>query len=107
VSSLSRFEFLLTREVDVVESVSGEGAAGPEPWECDLIPLGFGSAVFLPLNFGLLAEDIGFDEGADVHAYSVVDVGVPADGPLGEWFPGDEAVVGSLGLCGGPRTTHR
>ena len=84
--------------VDVVESVSGEGAATPKPWILRLIALGFCSSVLLPLDFYFLAQDIRLNEGADVHAHSIVQVGVPADGLLGEGLPANEEVVGCFAI---------
>lgn len=54
------------------------------------------AAVHAPLDLRRLAEDAGFDEGTDVEADAVVEVGVPADGLLFEWLPPDEDVVGGF-----------
>ena len=57
--------------------------------------------VFVPFYVGFVAEDSGpffadvgdGEEGADVEADAVVEVGVPADGLLVERFPADKDVV--------------
>ncbi len=92
-------------EVDVIQPVAAEGAALPEPGVVFLRALGFFASVFLPFDVGLGAEqagalfaagDVGGHEGADVHSHAVAEVGVPADGLLGERFPTDKEVVGRL-----------
>lgn len=62
------------------------------------------AAVFVPFDVGFVAEDSGSffanvgdgEEGADVEADTVVEIGVPADGLLVERFPADEDVVRSF-----------
>ena len=58
------------------------------------------AAVFVPgdVELGLLvvAQHLGGHEGTDVEAHAVVEVGVPADGLLGELLPADKNVVGGL-----------
>ena len=57
--------------------------------------------VFVPFYVGFVAEDSGpffadvgdGEEGADVEADAVVEVGVPADGLFFKWFPAHEDVV--------------
>ena len=58
------------------------------------------AAINTPLDVGVLAEDAGRHEGADVEADAVVEVGVPADRLLGERLPADEDVVGRLARRG-------
>ena len=62
------------------------------------------AAIFFPFDVGLgrlvVAQDFGGQERADVEAYAVVEVGVPADGLLGEWFPAHEYVVGGFAFLG-------
>ena len=58
--------------------------------------------VFVPFDVGFVAKDSSSffadvgegEEGADVEAEAVVEVGVPADGLLVERFPADKDVVG-------------
>ena len=56
------------------------------------------SPIFVPgdveLGLFVVAQDFGGHERADVHAHAVVQVGVPADGLLGQRFPAHEDVVG-------------
>lgn len=60
------------------------------------------TTVFFPVDVGFPAEDAGvffadiagLEEGADVEAHAVVEVGGPADGLFGQGFPADEDVVG-------------
>ena len=52
------------------------------------------AAIHAPFDLRRFAEDASFDEGADVEADAVVQVGVPADGLFFEWLPPDEDVVG-------------
>jgi hypothetical protein len=58
------------------------------------------AAVLVPgdVELGLLvvAQHLGGHEGADVQAHAVVEVGVPADGLLGQRLPAHEDVVGLL-----------
>ena len=61
--------------------------------------------VFVPgdveLGFLVVAQDFGGHEGADIQAHAVVQVGVPADGLLGQGFPAYEEVVGLFAVQDG------
>ena len=46
------------------------------------------------LGFLVVAQHLGGHERTDVEAHAVVEVGVPADGLLGQGLPADENVVG-------------
>ena len=63
------------------------------------------ATVFVPgdVEFWLfvVAQDFGGHEGADVQAHAVIEVGVPADGLLGQGFPANEDVVGGFAFQNG------
>ena len=71
------------REVEVVEALGAVGVL---------------AAILVPVDVELGAQDAGLDEGTDVEADTVVEVGVPAKGLLGERLPAHEDVVGRLAL---------
>ncbi len=88
-------------------SAGGVGAGlavAPEPRVVCLGALGFCATVFVPFDVGLGAKDassafaevLGGEEGADVEADAVVEIGVPADGLGIERLPANEDVVGGL-----------
>ena len=91
-------------EVFAAGGVGGGFGFAPEPGVVGFGAFGFFAAVFVPFDVGLGAEDtgsffaevLGGEEGADVEADAVVEVGVPADGLFVERFPADEEVVGGL-----------
>ena len=87
----------------MVDPLPGEVAAVPEPGELFLLAqrLRLFAAVLAPMDvrFGaqdtgpfLPARDVAGQEGADVEANAVVDVGLPADGLLPDRLPTDEEV---------------
>ena len=77
----------------VIDAVAAEHL---EPWRTFHVL----ATVLVPgdVELGLLvvAQDLGGHEGADVQAHAVVEVGVPADGLLGQGLPAHEDVVGWL-----------
>ena len=91
------------RVMPVVHPLAFEGITVPEPRELVLGALGFLAPVLGPLDVRPLAEDVGLEERADVHPDAVVEVGVPADGLLGEGLPADENVVRRLAGQGGSK----
>lgn len=81
----------------------------PEPGEVGLFALGFFASIFSPLDIGFTAEEAGafcfflsrfeiggFQEGANVEADAVVEVGMPTEGLFVEWLPTSEEIVGWL-----------
>lgn len=54
------------------------------------------AAVFAPLHVECFAEDADLHEGPDVETDAVVEVGLPAEGLIGEGLPAYEDVVGRL-----------
>jgi len=82
--------------VNVVDPLTSEGIAVPEPGILLLGTPGLVAPVLGPLDVRGLAEDAGLDEGPDVHPDAVVEVRVPADRLLGKGLPADEDVVRRL-----------
>jgi len=60
------------------------------------VPLRLLATVLRPLDVRVLPQNAGFHEGADVHPHAVVEIGIPADGLLGQRLPADEDVMGLL-----------
>src|SRR5881396_2262610 len=84
--------------MDVINTLASKLATLPEPGKVVTGPdtLGLRTAILSPLDLGVLAEHLGHDEGANVHANAVVQVGLPADRLLVERFPAHEDIVGGL-----------
>ncbi|MBT7914834.1 hypothetical protein HN588_13105 [Candidatus Bathyarchaeota archaeon] len=49
--------------------------------------------IFVPFDFGLLAEHIGYDKRTDVEPHTVIEIRSPAYGLLFEWFPAHEDII--------------
>ena len=56
------------------------------------------AAILVPVDVELGAQHAGLDEGTDVEADTVVEIGIPAERLLGERLPAHEDVVGRLAL---------
>ena len=82
-SDAARGPLLGEREVEVVEALGAVRVL---------------AAILVPVDVELGAQDAGLDEGTDVEADTVVEVGVPAKRLLGERLPAHEDVVGRLAL---------
>lgn len=88
-------------EFGAAGEVGGFAVPAPEPGEVFLGSLWFFASVFVPFDFRVHSQDASsfdFDigdgqEGADIHADSVVEVRLPADGLFMQRFPADEDVV--------------
>jgi hypothetical protein len=102
--------------MDVVPAVAFEvGASGagqgrlfgmPEPGVVGLFAVGLLSAVLVPFDVGLEAQDTGalslymvcIHEWTDIETHAIVEVRMPAEGLLLKWLPADQDVVRGLAL---------
>jgi hypothetical protein len=98
----------LAVELVAAGEVGGFLIPRPEPRELVLGAVGLRAAVLVPLDarrgpqdarlLGLRTERAGGHKRPDVKPDAVVDVGIPADGLLGERLPADEDVERRLAL---------
>jgi hypothetical protein len=69
----------LPESVGAPHAIRQENFAAPEPWVLALVPIWLAAEVFGSVDVGCLVDDVGPSKAADIHAYAIVQVAMPAD----------------------------